>query len=171
MYHYYAKLSLVFAAGTLLYSFLKRLLNTLRMDPTLQYLLLIFGGCLGVYQIAAVAGNFKGLWFLKKPIPTLVIGVIIALATYICFFTWGDVKMNATNNSDEREVEGFQQLYLFLFGAFLALVATFLISSLSNLRGINTEKEPVIGEGLEDLKSRTPFQAFSYRWKNRKRIE
>ena len=79
--------------------------------------------------------------------------------------------MNATDNADEREVEGFQQLYLFLFGAFVALVITFFISSLSNLRGIRTNKEPVIGEGLEDLKSRTPFRAFLYRWKNRKKVE
>ena len=141
------------------------------MDPTLQYLLLIFGGCLGIYQIAAVTGNFKGIWFLKKPIPTFILGCIILLTTYVCFFMWGDVKMNATANADEREVEGAQQLGLFLVGAFLALVTTFLISSLANFRGVKTDEQSAIGEGLEDLKSRTPFQAFSYRWKNRKKVK
>lgn len=141
------------------------------MDPTLQYLTLIFGGCLGIYQIAAAAGNFKGLWFLRKPLPTCILGCIILLATYVWFFTWGDVKMNATDDANGREVEGFEQLYLFLFGAFLALVVTFLVSSLSNLRGVNTDKEPVIGEGLEDLKGRTAFQAFLLRWRNRKKVE
>ena len=33
---------------------------------TLSYLTLTFGGCLGVYQIAAAAGGFKGLRFFKK---------------------------------------------------------------------------------------------------------
>ena len=141
------------------------------MDPTLQYLLLIFGGCLGVYQIAAVTGNFKGLWFLKKSIPTFILGCIIVLITYVCFFTWGDVKMNATPNADEREVEGAQQLGLFLVGAFLALMTTFSISSLVNFRNTKIDEQPVIGEGLEDLKNRTPFQAFSYRWKNRKKVK
>ncbi len=74
-------------------------------------------------------------------------------------------------NSDANnpEVEGGQQLGLFLVGAFLALVTTFLISSLVNIRGIKTDKESVIGEGIEDLKGRTVFRAFAYRWKNRKR--
>jgi hypothetical protein len=27
----------------------------------------------------------------------------------------------------------------------------------------------VIGEGLEDLKTRTVFQAFAYRWENRRK--
>ncbi|NQT72336.1 MAG: hypothetical protein HQ553_06135 [Chloroflexi bacterium] len=137
------------------------------MDPTLQYLLLIFGGCLGIYQIAAAAGNFKGLWFLRKPLPTCILGCVILITTYVWFFTWGDVKMNSDANNPE--VEGGQQLGLFLVGAFLALVTTFLISSLVNIRGIKTDKESVIGEGIEDLKGRTVFRAFAYRWKNRKR--
>ena len=79
--------------------------------------------------------------------------------------------MNATNNADEREVEGAQQLGLFLVGAFIALMTTFIISSLVNFRSTKIDKQPVMDQGLEDLKSRTPFQAFSYRWKNRKKVK
>ena len=139
------------------------------MDPTLQYLLLVYGGCLGVYQIAAAAGNFKGLWFFRNSLFTLICGFVILAITFIWFFQWGDVKMNSDPNNPE--VEGAQQLGFFLLGAFLALVTMFIVSSIVNFRGVTPDKEPVIGEGLEDLKGRSVYQAFTYRWKNRKRDE
>ncbi|MDY6911190.1 MAG: hypothetical protein SVM79_02370 [Chloroflexota bacterium] len=139
------------------------------MDPTQQYLLLIFGGCLGTYQIGAAAGRFKGIWFFRTKLLTYIGGFAILGATYIWFFTFGDVQMNSDPNNPE--VEGFQQLYFFLLGALLSLIVTFLISSLTNFRGIDSDEEPVIGKGLDDLKSRTVFQAFTFRWKNRRKNE
>ncbi len=85
----------------------------------MTYLLLTFGGCLGVYQIGAVAGNFKGLWFFRKPSFTLVGGLIILGATYFWFFNYADLNMNA---NDAAVVEGHEQLVFFLLGAFLALL-------------------------------------------------
>ena len=130
----------------------------------MTYLLLVFGGCLGIYQIGAVAADFKGLWFFKKPLFTLIGGLVILGVTYIWFFTCADLNMNA---NDAAVVEGHEQLVFFLLGAFLALVLTFIVSSLVNYRGIVAENESIIGEGLEDLKTMTVYQAFSYRWKNR----
>jgi hypothetical protein len=134
------------------------------MDPTLQYLLLILGGCLGVYQLAAAVGGFKGLSFFRNPNFTFVVGFVILGVTYVLFFSFGDLEMNA---NDAAVVEGHEQLLLFFSGAFLALVATLLISSLVNFRGVNSDDEPVIGEGIEDLKGRTVLQAFAFRLKNR----
>ena len=132
----------------------------------MTYLLLTFGGCLGIYQIGAVLGNFKGLWFFRKPLHTLAGGLAILGITYIWFFTCADLNMNA---NDAAVVEGHEQLVFFLLGAFLSLVLTFIVSSLVNYRGVVPEDESVVGEGLEDLKTRTVFQAFSYRWKNRRK--
>ena len=123
------------------------------------YLLLILGGCLGVYQIAAVAGGFKGLWFFRNPILTCLGGGSILGGTFGWFFTTTNLNM------PHSEIEGFQQLYLFLLGALLSLVVTFLISSVVNLRGVNPDDAAVIGKGLEDLKGRTVVQAFAYRLK------
>ncbi len=134
------------------------------MDPTLQYLLLVLGGCLGVYQLAAAAGDFKGLSFFRNPNVTFVVGFVILGITYVLFFSFGDLEMNA---NDAAEVEGHEQLLLFFSGAFLALVATFLISSLLNFRGVDSDDESVIDEGIEDLKGRTVLQAFAYKLKNR----
>ncbi len=132
----------------------------------MTYLLLTFGGCLGIYQIGAFIGDFKGLWFFRKPHLTLAGGLAILGITYIWFFTCADLNMNA---NDAAVVEGHEQLVFFLLGAFLALVLTFIVSSLVNHRGFKSEAEPVIGEGLEDLKTRTAYQAFSYRWNRRKK--
>lgn len=153
-------------AACLLYSWLDWTHSKLLMDPTLQYALLMFGSCLGVYQIGAAAGDFRGLWFLPHRMLTGLIGVSMLAATYVWFFTWGDLKMNADANNPE--VEGFQQLCIFLACSFVALVITYAISSLANIKPFKREGHPTVGEGLEDLKWRTVLQAFAYRWKKGK---
>ena len=128
------------------------------------YLLLIFGGSLGVYQIAAAAGEFRGLRFFGRAILTYVGGTLILGATFGWFFSTVDLNVR------HAQIEGSEQLGFFLLGSFLALVATFLVSSLVNIRHINPDEVAVIGKGLEDLKGRTVFQAFAHRWKNRGEI-
>lgn len=127
----------------------------------LTYLLLIFGGCLGVFQIAAAAGGFKGLQFFRNILFTYLVGFSILGITFIWFFT------NTDLNRPHQEIEGAQQLSFFLLGSLLALVTTSLISSLTNCSGVKSDAKPVIGKGLEDLKSRTVIQAFAHRLKTR----
>jgi len=127
-----------------------------------KYLLLIIGGCVGVYQIAAVFGNFKGFWFFRNPKLTCFCGMAIVAATFGWFFSTTDLKR------PHIEIEGSQQLWTFLIGSFLALALTMIISSLANRRGVERKGKVVIGEGLEDIKSRTVVQAFAYRFKHRK---
>jgi len=132
----------------------------------MTYLLLTFGGCLGMYQVAAVAGGFKGLWFFRQALPTLILGLMIIGATFIWFFTCADLNMNA---NDAAVVEGHEQLSFFLLGAFVALLLTYAVSSLVHRNGVVSYEEPVIGKGIEDLKTMTVFQAASQRWSNRKK--
>lgn len=113
--------------------------------------------------MAAATGGFKGLGFFRNPNFTFIVGFVILGITYVLFFSFGDLEMNA---NDAAVVEGHEQLLLFFSGAFLALMATFLISSLLNFRGVNSDDEPVIDDGIEDLKGRTVLQAFAYRLKN-----
>lgn len=127
----------------------------------LTYLLLTFGACLGVYQIAASSGRFKGLCFFRNSTFTYLSGGLFLGGTFGWFFTTTNLKM------PHPEVEGGQQFGLFLLGALLAIIVTFLISSLINFRRINPNDAIVTGKGLEDLKGKTVIQAFTYRWKNR----
>jgi len=139
------------------------------MTPTLQYFLLMFGSCLGIYQIGAAFGGFKGTWFFPSRGLTYVGGLVIFAATYIWFFTCADLKMNA--NPNHGEVEGFEQLYLFLAGSFLALVINYSLSSLLNMkRRANPEKDPVLGKGMEDLKGQSVLRAFSRRRRLREKM-
>ncbi len=142
------------------------LINLTFNQDALTYLFLIFGGCLGIYQIGAFFAGFKGLWFFRNPILTCIGGFGILFITYIWFFSSANLKMNA---KDAAVVEGHEQLIFFLFGAFLAFVVTVIVSSAVNYRGINSDEKPDIGKGLEDLKSWTVFQAFTYRWRNREK--
>ncbi len=63
-------------------------------------------------------------------------------------------------------VEGAQQLGYFLLGSLLALLATFLFSSLNPRMGRSC-KGVTLGEGIEDLKASTVFQAFVQRLSKR----
>ena len=129
---------------------------------TLSYLLLIFGSALGVYQIAATRGKFKGLCFFKKPILNYICGFLILMLTLSWFFSMADLKMR------HAEMEGPQQFGFFLLGSFCALLVNFFLSSLINFRGVNHSKGMIIGQGIEDLKERTVFQAIAYRLRNRR---
>lgn len=132
----------------------------------LTYLILTFGGCLGIYQIAAAAADLKGLRFLSGTVYSYVIGFAILGATYGWFFTCADLNMNADGAA---VVEGHEQLELFLLGAFISLIVTFLISSLTGLRHSKSTDSQPVGEGIEDLKNKTFFQAWAYRMKERGR--
>lgn len=137
------------------------------MTATVQYFLLMLGSCLGVYQIGAACGGFRGLWFFPRRGLTYLGGFAILGATYIWFFTCADLKMNA--NPNHGEVEGFEQLYLFLAGSFLALAINYTVSSLINAQGAKTEGESVLGKGIEDLKGQSVFRASAHRWQQYRR--
>jgi len=132
----------------------------------MTYLLLTFGSCLGILQIATVSSDLRGMWFARSPLVTLILGSVILGVTYIWFFTCADLNMNA---NDAAVVEGHEQLVFFLLGAFFALILTFIVSSIVNRKGFSADAEPVIGKGIEDLKTRTVYQAIMYRWRKREK--
>lgn len=124
----------------------------------LKYLLLIFGGALGVYQIAAAHSELKGLSFFGNSFITYLIGFLILGTTYGWFFSQTNLNM--------PHIEGLQQLEYFLLGSFLALLVTFLLSSLNRRTGNGANA--ALGEGLEDLKTRTVFKAITQRLSRRR---
>ena len=129
---------------------------------SVPYLLLIYGGCLGVYQIAAAYAKFKGLWFFRNLILTYVVGFLLVAASYSWFIISIDLKV------PHEEVSGTQQLGFFLLGSFLALFTTFLLSSLLNSVKGNADAPAPTGNGLDDLRWKTVCQAFVFRYREYK---
>ena len=114
-----------------------------------QYLLLTYGGCLGTYQIAAVYGGFKGLWFFRNSLISYLVGFAILVGVLAWFIISIDLKV------PHEEVSGSQQLGYFLLGAFLALITTFVLSSINNASKSDMDDSAQLGKGLEDLNNRT----------------
>ncbi len=116
----------------------------------LNYLLLVFGGAVGVVQIAAAHAGLKGLRFFQSRGLGYFFGFLILTATYIWFFSTADLR------SPHPEVEGAQQFGLFLLGAFCAITFSFLVSSLNSSRQVKAEGQ--MPEGLESLRELTLLQ-------------
>lgn len=118
----------------------------------LDYFILVLIASIGLYQIVAITAKLDGLCFFKRPLPQIVFGVLSIAVAYIWFFT-----------SDERniqhQVEGSQQLGLFLSAIITGYVITGIISSAIQAkvktRINNPEKEKAHEIGIESLKTNT----------------
>ena len=123
-----------------------------------EYLLLVFLSCCGVVQVAAAYGDLKGVLFFGNRLFSFILGVALMSGVMVWFFRSGGRNIPDTNGG----IAGASQFFLFVLGAFLALLCTFLVTSLvnSNLRkGPYTDTE----DGLTSLRGTTFFQAL---WNN-----
>jgi hypothetical protein len=128
-----------------------------------EYVLLTFGGSFGAIQIAAAYAGLRGLWLFGNKALTYLGGLAVLGAAFGWFFARVDLKMGY------GDLAGSQQLSWFIAGTIGALVATFIISSLTNFRLRPPKNEPDsetgIGKGLEDLRTRTFYQVIVQRFK------
>jgi len=117
-----------------------------------DYFILVLIASIGLYQIVAITAKLDGLCFFKRPLPQIVFGALLIAGAYIWFFT-----------SDERniqhQVEGSQQLGLFLGAIVAGYVVTGIISSAIQAkvktRVDNSQKEKAHEIGVESLKTNT----------------
>lgn len=133
-----------------------------------DYYILVFVATIGIIQVAASFGNLNGLLFIKSPIVTRVLGIALALAAFIWFFSTGDRNIN----DYEGGLDAPTQSLFFFFGSSTGFVFTFVISTLVNAR-MNGE-EPSPEEGLDALRDtnyiRALTQSISYwrrEWRTR----
>lgn len=118
-----------------------------------DYYILVFVATIGVIQVAASFGNLNGLLFIKSPIVTRVLGIALALAAFIWFFSTGDRNIN----DYEGGLDAPTQSLFFFFGSSTGFVFTFVVSTLVNAR-MNGE-EPSPEEGLDALRDTNYFRA------------
>ena len=133
-----------------------------------DYYILVFVATVGVIQVAASIGRLNGLLFIKSPIVTRVLGIALALAAFIWFFSTGDRNIN----DYEGGLDAPTQSLFFFFGSSTGFVFTFVVSTLVNAR-MNGE-EPSPEEGLDALRDtnyiRALLQSISY-WRREWRTQ
>ncbi len=140
-----------------------------------EYSILVFTAGLGVLQVAAAYGGFRGLlispgevhFFPWKRIFTLsrvamsyIFAAVTVVPALVDFFFWN--RRNETG-----VIEGSEQAGLFVLSMAAAVAFTILFSSLVNHWRLRHNEAR--GTGLEALKDITWVQAMSRRFTRRKR--
>jgi hypothetical protein len=128
-----------------------------------QYFPLVFFSSLGVLQIAAARADLKGLTFFKRPLPCYLFGAVAIVGAFIWFYATGDRNTEPLIRIDDGVKLFFgetQSFATFMAGAFCALVATILVSSVVNARIISSTNKGA-PHGLDALKEMTFFQAIT----------
>jgi len=117
-----------------------------------DYFLLVFLSAVGVIQIAAVHARLEGLWFFRHAKVQYAFGILAILGAFGWFFT-------GSNRNLQPNVEGAQQLGLFLAAIVTAYVATAILSSIIQARVGTKPEHPAEGKqedlGMETLKTTT----------------
>ena len=128
------------------------------MTFELEYLLLVFLSCCGVVQVATAYGDLKGMLLFGNRLFSFMLGVGLMSGSLLWFFWDGGRNVPDTNGG----IAGASQFGLFVLGAFLALLVTFLVTSLINS---NLRKGPYRDtvNGLPSLRETTYFPAL---WNN-----
>ena len=119
-----------------------------------EYLLLVFVGCCGVLQLAAAFGGLKGMLIAGDRRFSTAVGVLLVGGALVWFFWEGGRNLPDTGGG----IAGAAQFYLFSLGALLALLVTFLFTSLTN---INRRASVDTTEGLPALKETTYLHALT----------
>ncbi len=114
--------------------------------------------CTGVVQVAAAYGGLNGLLFFKSRRLCAALGMGLILGSLVWFFFEGGRNIPDTNGG----IAGTSQFGLFVLGGFLALLFTFLLTSIANYRngnGHTDEDAADTSEGLPSLRETTFIQA------------
>ena len=119
-----------------------------------EYLLLVFVGCCGVLQLAAAIGGLRGMLIAGDRRFSTLVGVSLVGGALVWFFWEGGRNLPDTGGG----IAGAAQFYIFMFGGFLALLVTFLFTSLTN---ISKKTSVDTADGLPALRETTYLHALT----------
>jgi hypothetical protein len=132
-----------------------------------EYLILVFLVCCGVLQVSASFGGLKGLLFIGNRRFSAALGIVMILGALMWFFWSGGRNLPDTGGG----IAGASQFAYFVLGGFLALLFTFVVTSLTNF---NRAPSGDTTDGLPSLKETTFGQALSHNlgiaWKLYRRL-
>lgn len=128
-----------------------------------QYFPLVFFSSLGVLQIAAARADLRGLTFFKRPLLCYLFSAVAIVGAFVWFYATGDRNAEPLVRIDDGVKVFFgetQSFATFMAGAFSALVATILVSSVVNAK-ISNSTDRGVPRGLDALRQMTFFQAIT----------
>ncbi|MCH8205668.1 MAG: hypothetical protein IH956_01530 [Chloroflexi bacterium] len=120
-----------------------------------DYFLLVFIASLGVIQIAASSGGLNGLLIFKSPIVARALGLALAVAAFILFFSTDERNLN----DYEGGLDANTQALFFFLGVLAGGWVTFIGSSLVNIR--MKGKDPSPDGGFDALRETNYLRALA----------
>lgn len=131
----------------------------------LEYLIFVFTAAVGALQLVAVRSKLNGLLFLKKPVLAHALSFLIIGFSFYWFFQ-RDNRMDTVMR--RTGLEGSGMFFNFCLATFVALVFTFVASSLiSMIHHKTTTSDNAAANGLEALKEQSYFEAIKHSFKSK----
>tara|TARA_B100000745_G_scaffold277953_1_gene208669 strand:- start:44 stop:484 length:441 start_codon:yes stop_codon:yes gene_type:complete len=129
-----------------------------------DYYLCILIAAIGVLQIAFSIGKIRGLLIFKSPVIARGGGLALAVAAFIWFFSTGTRNIN----DYEGGLDANTQALFFFFGAFSAVVVTFVVASIVNYRmaGPTASRDAGLDAVRDTNYAKALARSLSYWWKN-----
>lgn len=131
---------------------------------TTDYYLCVLIATIGVLQIASSIGKIHGLLIFKSPIIARSGGFALSAAAFIWFFSTGTRNMN----DYEGGLDANAQALFFFFGAFSAVIVTFVVASIVNYRmaGPLAPRDAGLDAVRDTNYAKALARSLTYWWKN-----
>ena len=129
-----------------------------------DYYLCVLFAAIGVLQVALSIGRIHGLLIFKSPVIARGGGLALTVAAFIWFFSTGERNIN----DYEGGLDANSQALFFFFGAFSAVIATFVVASIVNYRmaGSTAPRDAGLDAVRDTNYAKALARSLSYWWKN-----
>ena len=136
---------------------------------SLDYFIMAFIACCGVYQIASIPARLEGLWFFGSPRVQYFFGIMAIIGAIGWFFT------NEERNI-QHTVEGSEQLALFLAAILSSYIVTVVLASIIQAKEDSSEYKDAADndrseKGLEEMKNTTILNSIRKRLSKRMKVK
>ena len=106
-----------------------------------DYFILVFVAGVGAIQVAASVGGLRGLLVFKTPLVARAVGLLVAVAAFVWFFTTTEWNIN----DYEGGLDSNDQALLFFMAIMAAGIFTLGLSSVVNFRMRDDGADPAAG--------------------------
>jgi|TARA_Y100000310_G_scaffold213799_1_gene214793 hypothetical protein len=129
-----------------------------------DYYICVLIATVGVLQIAVSIGKINGLLFFKSPVVARTMGAALVLSAFVLFFSTAPRNVN----DYEGGMDANGQALFFFYGAFTAVIVTFVFASAVNFKMKGPDAPPDAGiDAVRDTNYVLALtRSLSYWWRN-----